>query len=93
MIDIHQIKEIVKPILLRNGVLKAGLFGSAARKEDVINDIDLLIQNSDNISLLKFIGIKQELEDALGMHVDLVDYDSIKSSLRETILKEEIRIL
>jgi predicted nucleotidyltransferase len=39
------------------------------------------------------IGIQQELEDALGRKVDLVEYAAIKPLLKERILAQEVRIL
>jgi len=47
----------------------------------------------DDISLIGFIGIKLELEKALGKKVDLVEYNTIKPVLREKILKDQVKIL
>lgn len=69
------------------------MFGSAARGELNVRDLDILVQINRRISLLDFIGIQQELEDALKMKVDLVEYDSIKPSLKDHILSEEVAIL
>lgn len=54
--------------------------------------MDILIELKDKISLLKFVRIKLDLEDALNKKVDLVEYNSIKPRLQERILSEEIRI-
>jgi uncharacterized protein len=43
--------------------------------------------------LLKFIGIQQELEDELGMKVDLAEYDAIKPALKDEILRDEQPVL
>lgn len=56
------------------------------------SDIDILVQLDKDLSLLDVIGIQQELEDALGRSVDLVEYDSIKERIKSRILAEEIRI-
>jgi len=42
-----------------------------------VNDLDLLMKIDRKISLLDFIGIQQELEDKLGLKVDLVEYSVI----------------
>ncbi len=47
----------------------------------------------DDISLLDFVGIKIELEEATGRKVDLVEYDTIKPLLQERILNEQVVIL
>jgi len=93
MVDLENIKQKVQPILKKYGIKKAGIFGSTARREAVVNDIDLLVKIEQKISLLDFIGIKQELEDELNMKVDLVEYDSLKPALKEDILKEEVPVL
>ena len=69
---------------------KAALFGSVARGEATKDsDIDLLVQLDKTLSLFGFIDLKLQLEDALGKKVDLVQYDGIKKSLRDYILKDE----
>ena len=91
---IDEIKKRILPVLRRHRISKAGVFGSSVSgnlKKD--SDIDILVKVDDDISLLDFIGIKLELEDVLGKKVDLIEYDSIKQSLRERILKEQVVIL
>jgi len=93
MTNLEDIKNKVRPILKKYGIQKAGVFGSAAREESSANDVDLLVKIDRKISLLDFIGIQQELEDELDMKVDLVEYDSLKPSLKEDILKDEVPVL
>lgn len=91
---IADIKEIVVPILERHNAKRAGLFGSVVRGEiRRTSDIDILVQLEVDLSLLDVIGIEQELEDALGRKVDLVEYDAIKPLIKDQILAEEVRIL
>ena len=92
--DIEEIKRKILPILQRYGVKKIGLFGSCIRgeiRED--SDIDILVEIEDDISLLEFVGVKLEIEEALGKEIDLVEYNTIKPLLRERILKEQVIIL
>ena len=92
---IEEIKQKVVPILKRHGVTKAGIFGSLIRGEaEKKSDLDILVEISkSDVSLLDFIGLKIELEEALGKKVDLVEYTAIKPLLRERILREEVTIL
>ncbi len=90
----EEVKRRILPIVKRYGIRKVGLFGSCARGEMKKNsDIDLLVDIKKDLSLLDFVGIKLELEDALGKKVDLVEYRNLKPLLRERILKEEMRII
>lgn len=93
MANLEEIKKKARPVLKKYGIKKAGIFGSTARGETEINDIDLLVKIDQKISLLDFIGIQQELEDELNMKVDLVEYDSLKPALKEDILNEEVPVI
>lgn len=93
MNNLEHIKSQIKPILKKYGIKKAGIFGSFARGESVVNDLDLLVKIDKKMSLLEFIGIQQELEDELGMKVDLVEYEAIKPALKEQILRDEEPVL
>lgn len=93
MNNLENIKSQIKPILKKYGIKKAGIFGSSARGESVVNDLDLLVKIDKKISLFEFIGIQQELEDTLGMKVDLVEYDAIKPALKDEILQDEEPVL
>jgi len=93
-ISIREIEQKILPILQCHGVKRAGLFGSCVRgevKED--SDIDILVEIEEDISLLDFVGIKLELEEALGRKVDLVEYNTIKPLLRKRILDEQVVLL
>ena len=94
MFNIKEVKDLILPVLKNHGVKKAGLFGSFVRGEGTENsDIDILVKIDKDISLLDFVGIKLEIEKALGKEVDLIEYETIKPLLKKRILAEEIPIL
>lgn len=85
-------KEIV-PILKKNGVTKAGIFGSYARGEQKkTSDVDILIEMPGEKSLFDMGGLKVELEEKIKKKVDLVEYCTIHPKLKDQILKEEVRV-
>ena len=90
------LKEIQKkavPILKKNGVVKAGIFGSYARGEQKKkSDVDMLVKPPKGMGL-EFIGLQLELEKKLGKKVDLVTYRSLSPYLKKYILSDEVRIL
>jgi len=91
---IEEIKKKAIPILARYDVKKAAIFGSMARgKGKTTSDVDILVEIKSDMSLLDFIGIKIELEEALKMKVDLVEYDTIKPTIKEKILDGQVVIL
>lgn len=87
---INTIKKHIVPILRRQGVTKAALFGSAARGEmKKRSDIDILIKFKGQKSLLDLVRLQFVLEDTLGRKVDLITYNSIHPLLRDIILNEQ----
>lgn len=87
---IQSIKKQIVPILKRQGVTKAALFGSYARGEmKKGSDIDVLVRLKKGKSLFDFVGLKLELEEKLDKKVDLVSYGAIKPHLKNIILKDE----
>ena len=92
--ELQKLKPKIVFILKKNGVLKAGIFGSYARGEQTRkSDIDILIKVKRKTGLFRFVGIKQELEQRLGKKVDLLTYESIHPYLKKGITKNEVRIL
>ena len=84
------IKNKILPILKRQGVIRAAVFGSAARGEMTKkSDIDLLVKLGKNKTLLDLVGLKLELEDKLGRNVDIVSYGGIHPLLKDIILKDQ----
>lgn len=91
---LKEIKKIIVPVLRRNDVMKAGLFGSVARGEDKRkSDIDVLIKFKGRKSLFDLAGLEIELEKKTGRKIDILTYNSVNPLLRDRILKEEIAIL
>ena len=93
MKSIKEIEKKIIPVLKKNKVKRAGIFGSYVRGEQKKNsDIDILVELDESLSLYDVIGIKIELEKILKRKVDLVEYDTIKPELRNNILSEEVSI-
>ncbi|MBU2633919.1 MAG: nucleotidyltransferase family protein [Nanoarchaeota archaeon] len=91
--NIEKIKLKTLPVLKKNNVTRAGIFGSYARGDNKKNsDVDILIKFRGRKSLLDLARL--ELEKVLEMKVDLLTYKGIHHPLlKERILKEEVKIL
>ncbi|MGL5825371.1 MAG: nucleotidyltransferase family protein [Nocardioides sp.] len=73
-------------VLSRHGVTNPEIFGSAARGDDrETSDVDLLVDFRAGTDI---IGIKRELEDVLGVPVDLVPRSSLKERVRSRAAKD-----
>jgi predicted nucleotidyltransferase len=89
-----QYKDKVILILKMNGVKKAALFGSFARREATkSSDIDLLIEFKGKKSLFDLVDLKYKLEESTGRNVDLVTFKSLHPLLKDKISSEQITIL
>lgn len=92
--SLKKIEKIILPILKRNTVAKAGIFGSFARGDSTAkSDLDLIITFKGKKSLLDLIHLQIELEEVLKKKVDVLTYKSLHPRLKERILNEEVRIL
>jgi len=87
---LEEIRRKILPILKKHGVTKAGVFGSWARGESKEgSDLDILVELPEGKSLLDLARLKIELEERLGMKVDVLTYNSIHPLLRDRILNEQ----
>ena len=93
--------EVVKKLQDRVAAIKAlgatslYLFGSVARNEaNSRSDLDLFVDYDpeSRFSLIELVGIKQLLEDELGVDVDVTTRDSLHPMLRDDIERSAVRI-
>ena len=90
---LDKMSRIIIPVLKRNDVKRAGIFGSFARGEEgKDSDIGILVMFKGRKSLLDLAGLKMELEEAAKRKVDAITYKSLNPLLKDIILKEEVRI-
>ncbi|MBN2646142.1 MAG: nucleotidyltransferase family protein [Desulfuromonadaceae bacterium] len=90
---IETMTDKLVPILKQYGASRIGIFGSYARGEATEDsDLDLLVEFSEQHSLLCLVQIRRELSEALGVEVDLLTEASISRHLIDRI-KSELRIV
>jgi predicted nucleotidyltransferase len=90
---ILELQKKIYPVLEANDVVKASVFGSFARGENLPeSDVDILVELKEPKGLLFLAGLKFELEDAIGRKVDLLTYKSVNPLLKSYIYKDEIKI-
>lgn len=88
-IDIQKLIEICR----RHKINFLAIFGSYARGDySEKSDLDLLIrfpeEVDDEITLLDFVGIEQELSEELQVKVDLLTEDSISPYIKKYIMDD-----
>ena len=92
--SLTNLKKCIIPLLKKNDVVKAGIFGSYARNEAKKNsDVDILVKFKGKKSLFDLARLELKLEQTLHKKVDLLTYNSLNPLLKNRIQKEEKRIL
>jgi predicted nucleotidyltransferase len=85
--------EEIRQIAGQHGVHRVRVFGSRARGEaSTSSDVDLLVDFEPGRDLLDLVALKQDLEELLGCHVDVVEEDGLSPYLRQRVV-EEARVL
>ncbi len=79
----------IKTIARRHGAENLRVFGSFAKGvETASSDLDLLVDFEPGRDLLDLVGLKQDLEERLGLRVDVVTEQGMSPYLRSRILEE-----
>ena len=92
-LSLDEIRSQIKPLLAKHGVVSAAIFGSYARGEATKDsDLDLLITLKPRATLFDLIGLKQDLEDLLGIRVDVVTERSLSRRLRPYVEPDKVPV-
>ncbi len=86
-------RQEIAEVLTRHGVSNPRIFGSVARGDERPgSDLDLMVEFAPGTSLLDIIGIQLELEDLLGVPVDLVPTSGLKERVRASAAPDLIAL-
>jgi len=79
----------IQRIARQHGALRIRIFGSHARgAASASSDVDFLVALEPRRDLLDLVALKQDLEELLGLPVDVVEEDGLSPYLREKILQD-----
>jgi len=75
------------------GIKSLGVFGSIARSEaGETSDLDIVVK-LEKPDLFALVGIKQEIEESLGINVDIVGYrEDMNAFLKKRIDREAVYV-
>lgn len=91
--DVIDILRRNQDALRARGVLHAALFGSLARgDEHPGSDIDIVIDLAPDLAIdvYQYVGLKNYIEDLFPSPVDVVNRDTIKPLIRDSVIKDSI---
>jgi Predicted nucleotidyltransferases len=84
-------RDEILQVCAKYGARNVRVFGSVARGEaDEQSDIDLLVEFEPNRSLLDHAGLFVELQELLGVKVDVVSDRGLKPRIRQRVSQEAI---
>ena len=86
-------RDAIMEIARRHGAHNLRLFGSVARGENTeTSDIDILVQFEPGRSLFDHGGLIADLEELLGVKVDVVSEGGMRDRFRVEILRDAIAL-
>jgi len=87
----HDKRAAIVGLARRHGARSVRVYGSVARGEATeSSDLDLLVEWEPDRSLLDVVGLKLDLEDLLGVTVDIGSESGLHWFIRDEVLREAI---
>lgn len=84
-------RQALRAIAERHGGRNVRVFGSRSRGEArPSSDLDLLVDMRRGSSLLDLIGLKYDVEEALGLEIDVVTEAGLSRHLKDQILRQAV---
>lgn len=91
--SIGQKREAILKLASLHGASDVRMFGSVARGDATENsDVDLIVRFDPDRSLYDHGGLIVDLEELLGVKVDVVSESGMRERFREQVMKEAIPI-
>ncbi len=93
--DVAHALRAHRELLQQFSVRELRLFGSTLRGEaGDTSDIDLLVDYDPaaRVGLFAFVRLQRRLSELLGRRVDLATPDALHPALRDSILREAVRV-
>ncbi len=91
LVDAHRAE--IKAIVSRHHGRSVAIFGSVARgDEGPHSDVDFLVDFEPGARPFELLALGAELEEVLGVKVDIGTPDSLRESMRDQVLAEAVRL-
>ena len=90
---LHQNREMIRSVALKHHTLNPRVFGSALNgNDDARSDLDLLVEPLPGTTLFDLGAIQVELEEALGIAVDVLTPGDLPIKFRDRVLRDAVPI-
>jgi len=88
-IRLEENREAIRAAVERNHTANPRVFGSVLRGEDrEDSDLDILVDTFPDTSLLDIGGLREDLEELLGIRIDILTPGSLPKKWRDRVLAE-----
>lgn len=81
-------RQCIRCIATAHGASNVRIFGSTLRDEDMTGVLDLLVDMAEGRSLFDLIALSNDLEESLGIEVDVVTEAGLSPYVRDRVLDE-----
>jgi predicted nucleotidyltransferase len=93
MVQLVRMRGEILAAAARHGATNVRVFGSVARGDaGTASDVDFLVDFEPGRSLLDLAGLLVDLEDLLGIPVDVVTEPGLKARIRQRVLAEAVPV-
>ena len=90
---LNQHRDAVRAIALRHRVTNVRVFGSVVRGDDTEgSDLDLLVEPTQETTMMDIGAIRYELKQLLGIPVDVLTPRALPEHFRFLVLQEAIPV-
>lgn len=90
---VEQHRDSIRALVAEHRAEAPRVFGSVARGEDEPgSDLDLLVDFTDEATLLDEVGLRLALRDLLQVEVDVVAGDSLRGEFGDRVLREAVAV-
>jgi uncharacterized protein len=92
--DRREIENTIFNQLIDFHPIRIGVFGSFARNEmNLESDVDVLVSFKDPVSLIQLIKIENSISEKIGIKVDLITENSIRSEKLMGFINRDLQII
>jgi predicted nucleotidyltransferase len=89
LVEVH--RQEIRALVARHGGRSASVFGSVARGDERSgSDIDFLVELEPGVRPFEILAIGAELEDLLGVKVDVCRLSDLRGKSRVQVLAEAV---
>lgn len=84
-------RQEILEIAARHGARNIRIFGSVARGQaNAESDIDFLVEMEEGRSLFDLGGLQADLQELLGVGVDVITVAGLRKRIRDRVLQEAV---